>query len=246
MKSDNFVIILAYNIYIKTIMSKKIKNAIWLVIIIIGVAIFSWVIMFGYRKPQTIWQYTLAYMGYNKPNVDAQSQVVFLGDSITARENWNVLFGVSYIANAGFPGDTTDRILARLNSIVSAKPKKIFLMIGINDLLNGRDENYILNNYEKILDEIKIQSPGTLVYVQSVLPINNDILKSETADNQKIISLNSRLALLAQRKGFIFIDLHSYFSGTDNKIPRKYSWDGLHPNAYGYTVWKDLIAQNVK
>ena len=227
-------------------MSKKIKIAIWLVIVIIGVVIFGWIIMFGYQKPQTIWQYALAYMGYDKSDIDAQSQIVFLGDSITARENWNMLFGVSYIANAGFPGDTTDNILTRLNSAISAKPKKLFLMIGINDLLNGRNENYILTNYEKILNEIKIQSPYTLVYVQSVLPINNDILKSKTADNQKIISLNSDLELLAQRKGLIFIDLHPYFYGTDNKIPRKYSWDGLHPNAYGYTVWKDLIVQYIK
>jgi lysophospholipase L1-like esterase len=225
-------------------MNKKTEIIIWLVVI--GIVIFGGVIFFGYRKPQTVWQYALGYAGYNKPNAEAKSQTVFLGDSITARENWNVLFGVSNIFNAGFPGDTTDNILARLDLTISAKPKKIFLMMGANDLMNGQDSAHVLTNYEKVLDKIKIQSPETQVYVQSLLPVNNDILKSKTVDNKKIILLNGKLKLLAQNRNLIFIDLYPSFSGIDNKLPRKYAWDGLHPNTHGYTVWKGLINQDIR
>ena len=223
---------------------KKIKIISWLVLIII--IIFGGVVYFGYRKPQTVCQYMLGYMGYNKADANAKSEVVFLGDSITARENWNVLFGVSNIFNAGFPGDTTDNILARLDAVVSAKPQKIFLMAGVNDLLDGKDVSYATANYEKILDRIISQSPKTKIYVESILPVNNDILKSETVDNQKIMTLNEKIRLLAESRGMIFINLYPHFSGMDGNLPRIYAWDGLHPNAHGYAVWKDLIEQEVK
>ena len=70
---------------------------------------------------------------------DTSDDIVFLGDSITAAGNWTSLFGISYIINAGIPGDRVYNIIdksnvSRVNSVTSSKPQKIFLMLGINDL----------------------------------------------------------------------------------------------------------------
>ena len=222
----------------------KLKIAIGLALA--GILIVGGSIFFGYRKSQTICQYAKSHLGYGKSDVDAASQLVFMGDSITRFEDWNVLLEISSSINSGISGDTTDGILKRLSSVISAKPKKLFLMIGINDLLNGKDVDYVAGNYAAILDRIKMESPATIVYVQSVLPINNDVLKSKTTNNQKIADLNSKIRTLSEDRSMIFIDLYLTFAGTDNKMPRQYTWDGLHPNSHGYTVWKDLIAQYIK
>lgn len=201
---------------------------------------------FGYRNPQNFLQYTQSHLKYGKPVTGVANGIVFLGDSITKFEDWNVLFGVSSITNAGFPGNTTSNVISRIDGVLSAKPQKIFLMVGINDLLNGGEVDQVVKNYTELLNKIKEQSPSTLVYVQSVLPVNNGILKSETVNNQEISSLNGKLKLLSEERGNVFIDLNSHFHGSNEQMRSDYSWDGLHPNSHGYAVWRNLIVQYIR
>ena len=224
-------------------MNKKIKIAIYVALSVFIIAGGS--VWFGYRKSQTIMQDVQSRLGYGKPDADAASQIVFLGDSITLFEDWNVLFGVSNVANFGVAGNTTDDVLARLDSAISAKPQKLFLMIGINDLLKGKDAEYVMSNYVAILDRIRIASPNTKIYVQSLLPVNLDIWKTQTLNEQEISAVNERLKVLSGEKGVTFINLYPSFAGADGKMPWKYAWDGLHPNSHGYALWKGLIEQYV-
>ncbi len=230
--------------------NKHVKMEIILGTILSLVLIIGGSMWFNYKKPQTVWQYFLSYVGYNALDVKAASKIVFLGDSITFQENWNVLMGVSNIDNAGVPGNTTDDVLNRLDGIISSKPQKLFLMIGANDLIRGRDVSYIFANYEKIISEIKTKSPDTIIYLQSMLPVNKDILVYGNLDsqkiNQEIVQLNSLIASLANQNKILFINLHQYFCGEDNELYFKYAPDGLHPNSYGYAVWKKVIIEYIK
>jgi lysophospholipase L1-like esterase len=232
------------------IMKKKtrsnIKFAIAIGIVAMVTGIKVWSLWFGKDNPETGLQYVATLAGSGKTETGATNSVMFLGDSITAREDWNVLFGVSHIINAGISGNTTDDVLGRMDPLLESKPRKIFLMIGINDLLRGKDVPYILENYKKIVNQIKLESPDSEVYIQSVLPINNDITKYGKVDSRKIIALNYQLNLLAEENGKIFINLYPYFCGFDNKLYAKYTSDGVHPNAYGYAAWKDLISPYAK
>ncbi len=234
--------------------SNKKKNKKTVITFVIGIAIIlaatiiSYSIWFSYQKSQTIWQDLLSRTGYGKPDASANSELVFLGDSITFQEDWNVLFGISNIANAGISGNTTDDILARLDAVISAKPQKLFLMIGINDLLRNKDISYVFTNYEEIIGKISLKSPNTKIYIQSVLPMNNNIVGSKfgTVDSQRIINLNSKIKSLADGNKVFFIDLYPYFCGVDNKLAAGYTKDGLHLNSHGYAVWKNLIIMYVK
>lgn len=227
-------------------MKKKFEFEVAITIVVAVTLLAVWSAKFGSDNPQTGIQRIASLAGRGGLKASPSGSIVFLGDSITAREDWNILFGVSNIVNAGISGNTTDDVLARLDLVLSAKPKKIFLMIGINDLLRGKDVSNVLANYGTILNKIKAESPDTGLYVQSILPMNNDISKQGIADSQKIISLNDQLKALTGKNGAIFIDLYPYFCGLDNKLYVKYAKDGVHPNAYGYLLWKSLIKQYLK
>ncbi|MEM7556756.1 MAG: G-D-S-L family lipolytic protein, partial [Cyanobacteria bacterium P01_A01_bin.84] len=54
----------------------------------------------------------------------SSEDIIFLGDSITDEGEWNELFNNNDIKNRGISGDTIERILYRLEKIISAKPKK--------------------------------------------------------------------------------------------------------------------------
>ena len=165
------------------------------------------------------------------------SDIVFLGDSITNRCEWEEVFNNSSIKNRGIDGDTTDGILNRLNTITKGHPKKIFLMIGINDLLHKRDTVYILNNYKQILNEIRMNSSDTTIYIESILPNNN------IRSNKDVKLLNSELQKLNGNR-IVYIDLFDEFV-KDNRLSTKYTYDGTHLNGRGYLIWKQEIEKYI-
>jgi lysophospholipase L1-like esterase len=228
-------------------MNAQIKAEIAVGIIIIVAIIAGGAIYFASKYPEAEQpfgkQYTSSTMlceNFQKSTLDP---IVFLGDSITALKDWRNTFKSLCVINAGISGNTTDDILNRLSATIISKPKKIFLMIGVNDLLRGKDEAYILENYKMILDKIQKNSPNTSIYIQSILPVNDDIMTVGKIDSGKIISLNSKLKMFADGKKIFFINLYPYFCGVDNKLYEKYSQDGLHPNSSGYTIWEKIIRQ---
>ena len=162
--------------------------------------------------------------------------LLFLGDSLTEYGNWRELFPGLDIRNRGIAGDTTDGVLHRLDGIIALSPDKIFLMIGINDLLMGRTTKRILANYKEILSVLKRELPRTEVFVQSLLPVE----KMENVSDG-IIELNGVLKRLAEENGITFIDLFTPFSDPAVGINPDYTDDGLHLTPEGYAAWKKAI-----
>ena len=66
--------------------------------------------------------------------VSKKKCIVFLGDSLSDGAEWSELFSRQDILNRGISGDTSTGVLDRLDEVVRHQPKKIFLLIGINDI----------------------------------------------------------------------------------------------------------------
>lgn len=171
-----------------------------------------------------------------------KGKIVFLGDSLTDICDWNELLNNDDILNRGISLDTTDGVLNRLSEVTRLNPRKVFIMIGINDIGKGRSTRNIISNYKKILDYIKENSKSTTIYVQSLLPINKDILKT-TTKNEEIINLNNELVKLCNSSGVNYINLYPLFVVENNKLNPEYTIGGLHVNGKGYLVWKKAIEQ---
>lgn len=168
---------------------------------------------------------------------------VFLGDSLTFRTEWNELFPDETVLNRGIEGDTTQGVYDRLDDVVDEEPVKIFLLIGINDLLQGEDQKTIVKNYQRILDKLKSSLPDTTVYVQSLFPINSD-QHTDFTNNQDVNDLNKQIKAMARDKGYDYIDIHSKLM-KDNQLNENYTEDGLHLNGQGYSVWVHTIQDKV-
>jgi lysophospholipase L1-like esterase len=173
--------------------------------------------------------------------------IIFLGDSITDEGEWGELLGDSNITynilNRGISGDTTDRILQRIDAIIETQPKQIFLMVGINDLaMINKSVEKTVESYKQILVKFKNEIPEVQVFIQSVLPVNKNIYLY-WEDNQKIVNLNSKLKNLAAEFNYQYIDIHSYTIDTEKQLDAKYTSDGLHLNGKAYLLWAEIIKQ---
>jgi lysophospholipase L1-like esterase len=174
----------------------------------------------------------------------SESDIVFLGDSLTNACEWHEFFKNVSLKNRGISGDTTNGVLNRLDEVIESKPRKIFIMIGINDLNQGVKVEDVFNNYRIILKIFQEKVPQAEVFVQSLLPLNNQRF-SNNGVNHKIIELNAKLKDLTQEFSFHYIDLYSSFLDSNNQLDARYTLDGIHLNGQGYLVWKGLIEQDV-
>lgn len=167
-------------------------------------------------------------------------EVIFIGNSITDGCEWSELFRNPKIKNRGIVNDKTSGVSLRVNSILKSKPKKIFLLIGFNDLSANIPIESIADNYRQIISKIRSGSPLTKVYIQSILPINSKFYEG-IATNEKIRILNAKLQKIANQKQSTYIDLFSHFINSEGSMDERYSNDGLHLLGDGYLVWKSVI-----
>jgi len=207
--------------------------------------VVEWVNNLG-RNPADPAYLTLNYrirrMYFSLTAGSTKNPVVFFGDSITFGADWQRLFPEAPVVNRGISGDTTLGLLNRQDEIIALRPKQIFLMIGTNDLCFGRSIDKVVDNYSRILARFQAELPGTPVYVQSILPFNDQMFPSNgLRKNQNIREINKAIKPLAQKYGYVYLDLSGAFTGQDGRLSPQYTYDGLHLNDDAYQVWRHLI-----
>ena len=173
----------------------------------------------------------------------AKSDIVFLGNSLTDRVDWNELLGMANARNRGISGDITFGVLQRLDEVINGNPAKVFILIGINDVSRNIPDSVIFKNYKKIVERIKAGSPRTKIYFQTLLPVNNEFtqFKNHYNKDEHILWLNGQIKTLQKEEGITVIDLYPHFLNDQNKLNKKYTLDGLHLNAEGYKVWAGVL-----
>ncbi len=175
--------------------------------------------------------------------------IVFLGDSLTQGFDFQKYFPGQLILNRGIAGDTLGAepshrgLIKRLDSAVTIpKPQKLFILIGINDICDALYTNEgLMAVYDKLLVEIKRQSPDTQIYVQSLLPVRGKYERYLPA----IRDYNAKLHELTIKHNVQFIDLFSIFADKDGLLPAEFTKDGVHINDAGYSRWATALRKYI-
>lgn len=189
--------------------------------------------------------------------------MVLAGDSLSlwfppellpSEENW---------LNQGISGETSTGLLRRLKLFDQTRPEVVFVMIGINDLLQGVSAETILANHREIIVHLKAAHPQVQIVVQSILPyvdrrpprsqppLVEDTAQTKPASlslsrrvpvsNSDIRQLNQALAEMAQEEDVTYLDLQPYFADANGNLAADLSTDGLHLSAKGYEVWRSRL-----
>ncbi len=157
-----------------------------------------------------------------------QNSIVFLGNSITQGNEWAEAFGNNpLVVNRGISGNTSVEVMNNLDFVVSGKPAKIFLLIGIND---NADPAVVVPNIRRIIEIVQRESSATQLFVQSILPAKN---------NANVTATNTQLQALCTEKGVTYIDIFSKLGGTPTNLSLSAadSNDGIHLLGSGYRKW---------
>ncbi|MDE6723052.1 MAG: hypothetical protein K2J55_02535, partial [Eubacterium sp.] len=141
------------------------------------------------------------------------------------------------VYNRGISGDTSDRLLERLEkTVLNIKPKNIVLLIGTNDLGVGADTDFAAENVEKIIEQSKKRCKNINIILESVYPINTKINRQGRRKNRDILLLNEKLKAVAKKQKIEFVDLTNKLSDKKGMFNAEYTYDGLHANAMAYEI----------
>lgn len=177
------------------------------------------------------------------------NQTVLLGDSITDFFNYYELFydfaksSGQAVYNRGISGDTTNRLLERLNeNVLCIKPKNLVLLIGTNDIGRGFPLEMTLENLDAIINATKEACPDINFVLQAVYPINRPMRDAfEKRSNEKILAMNKELIKLSEKYGCVWLDLTDKLSDETGNLKNEFTYDGLHLNAKAYKI----VAKNI-
>ncbi|MFH0794535.1 MAG: GDSL-type esterase/lipase family protein [bacterium] len=179
---------------------------------------------------------------------DAKTQqpggIVLLGDSLTEGFPVDEIFPNHHVINRGISGDKIGGwkflgVINRLDtSVFNLKPKKLFLMIGINDIIFWKTPmKEKVRGYKNLLGTLKTNLPDCEIYVQSLLPTTGKYLEF----NQQGADFTKTIEKLTKDYGFTYLNLRPSFSDDRGQLREEFSKDGAHLTRAGYEQWKKDI-----
>ena len=176
------------------------------------------------------------------------SDIIMLGNSLTDGAEWNELFDNCHVKNRGIVGDIIPGFCERLEPILKGQPRKIFIMGGVNDISHGVSADSIVSAMTQVVTTIQARCPKTEIYVQSMLPFNNDVRlwKLLKGREQVVVDGNKGLESMCQRLGVTFINLYPLFVGENGKMKPEYTNDGLHLMGGAYLIWRDALLPYIR
>jgi lysophospholipase L1-like esterase len=188
------------------------------------------------NSPYNIFRRKLAYAVHVRRfarELVVDGDIVFLGDSITAQGSWAEWFPTQPVKVRGIGGDTAAGLLRRVDQVLGS-PSKVFLMIGTNDVADGRPVEAIVATIKDIVVAIRQGSPQTTLYLESVTP-------RTAAMAPRIRGLNAGLAQLATESGATYVELFELLCQADGALVAGYSTDDLHLQPAPYDIWREAV-----
>lgn len=228
----------------------KVKYIVW--VLLCGLVLYAGFKIFVRLKTQyeicitlTSPRYLERLASFNNMEIDSNS-IVFIGNSLIEGFDLSV-FNNPHTVNRGISGDFTSGVIARIDSVLKRHPKKVFVEIGINDLIEKVPLKTMLANYDTILQKITAQCPTAKIYVHSLLPtkLNGSLLTPSSDVNARVVEFNAQLLVLSQKHHCTYIDTWSHFTAKDNSMNPAITTDGIHLTEDGYKIWVGLIVKMV-
>ena len=181
---------------------------------------------------------------------------LFIGDSITATlQGWSVTnhaFGeaiflptksysvrrdVSGMANIAFRA----KYWRAQDVVGEVGAKKLFLMIGMNDISGKTGVEVTMPAWEDYISGIQECNPDTRIFIQSLVP-SYETAGYRGLDNEKIDRYNEALRSFCEESGCIFVEIASYLKNEENNLIPEYSLDRyVHLNRDGVAVWAEQL-----
>lgn len=178
-----------------------------------------------------------------------------IGEGATPEQSWPAILTqhlnaqglhVDLVANPSVTGWTTQQAIDReLPVFVKSKPTFATLLIGVNDWVQGVDEEKFRKNFNSLVDQMLALLPGKnrLLIVTipdfGVTPTGGRYARGRNI-SEGLTRFNKIIADEAKKRGLKVVDVFPASKAMKDD-PSLVAADGLHPSAKEYAEWEKLI-----
>ena len=121
---------------------------------------------------------------------------------------------------------------------------KVYLSLGVNELGYFDDQGFY-DNYCKAIDEIRKLQPDAVIYIQGLIPLNEEQIAATTGrtylTNDHLRVYNDLMKQAAQEKQVVYLDLYSVFVDENGALPAEGSHDGVHLSKEYCQRWLEYL-----
>lgn len=166
-----------------------------------------------------------------------ETDVVFLGDSLTDGCPIETYYPKYKALNRGIGGDRTYDLLSRMQvSVYDTKPKVAVVLIGGNNL------DTMFDDYEEILKGLQGNLPETEVVLVSLTAMRGD----HKGKNALAALNNVRIESLAEKYGYRYVDIFRVlYDVEEGALCEAYAADDVHLNEKGYEAIAPLVTAEI-
>lgn len=120
--------------------------------------------------------------------------------------------------------------------ISSGKYKKIYIMLGINEI--GNDIENTFGNFKGLVENVRAKAPDAVIYLQANMHVTSDA-QTSSVNNERINALNDLIHSLADNTKIFYIDVNPVFDDDKGNLEAGYTSDGVHVLAEIYRNWSE-------
>ncbi len=119
--------------------------------------------------------------------------------------------------------------------------KKVYIMLGINEL-GWSYEDVFIRKYGELIDEVKRLQPEATVFVQSIMPVSKSKSdRDKVYNNPRIDRYNELIQEMAKEKGAVYLNVAEAVGLDGGALPEEASTDGVHLNKEYCVKWLDYL-----
>lgn len=179
------------------------------------------------------------------------NDAVFLGDSRT--EGFALFSGLTNMTTYASRGlnvssvftdatiDLNGTMVTAIDALKSTSFGKLYIMFGLNEA-GWPSTDYFIEEYGRIIDEVRAANPDAVIYIQSILPVTKSFSDSSDIFNKaKIDEFNSRLMMLAQDKQVYYVNCAEAVADSEGYLPEGSATDGIHFGVPQAQAWLEYL-----
>lgn len=130
------------------------------------------------------------------------------------------------------------------DALLNNEFRKIYLMVGINEMGTGTVETFTAK-YKEVVDHLLELQPNAILYIQAILKVTTE--RSDQGDyinNEGIQARNEALAELADNKRIFYLDTNPLICDETGGMESSYTFDGVHLKAQYIDIWKNYLKEH--
>ena len=122
--------------------------------------------------------------------------------------------------------------------------KKIYLMVGINELGTG-DEERFREVYSQVIQGLKYLQPDATIFISSIMHVSEEKNNTDALYNNTNINIrNDAIKGLADNRKVFYLDINEAVDDENGNLKAETTGDGVHLKGACYEPWHQYLLEH--